>query len=358
MGYEIDFLALGSETKSGDAICFRFGQLLGLIQEQRVVVVDGGFNDDGKNVVNHIRHYYRNIFTAGNPAIDLLISTHPDGDHIGGLQYILDNVTVRELWIHQPWRHATSIHKYINDDRYTHRGTKTRLQKELDCAYDLVQLARRKGVTVREPFQGLTGLGGVVTVLGPTREFYHEQLALFRLGGATLPALPNPGMSYEDYRIETLDDGGGTSPMNETSAILWVQTNENDRMLFTGDAGVMGLCHALIYSNNNNIPLSQANVVQIPHHGSRRNVNPVVLNAMLGVPPGIVHQPVRWAVASCAINGRPKHPSNRVINAFIRRRCSPLITAGTNIWLYRNAPARNNVYNPLSGIPLMQYVND
>lgn len=55
MGYEIDFLPVGDNSKSGDAIALRYGNLYGSRAEQRVVVVDGGFTDDGEALVNHIR---------------------------------------------------------------------------------------------------------------------------------------------------------------------------------------------------------------------------------------------------------------------------------------------------------------
>ena len=62
-------------------------------------------------VVNHIRQFYKNPLTAGDPTIDLLISTHPDGDHIGGLLHVLQTLPIRELWIHQPWSHAAAIQR-------------------------------------------------------------------------------------------------------------------------------------------------------------------------------------------------------------------------------------------------------
>lgn len=39
MGFEIDFLPVGEEGKSGDAIALRFGNLFGQRSEQMVVVI-------------------------------------------------------------------------------------------------------------------------------------------------------------------------------------------------------------------------------------------------------------------------------------------------------------------------------
>ena len=54
MGYEIDFIGVGQESKCGDAIAVRFGNMHGSRNEQSIVVIDGGFKDDGQRIVDHI----------------------------------------------------------------------------------------------------------------------------------------------------------------------------------------------------------------------------------------------------------------------------------------------------------------
>jgi glyoxylase-like metal-dependent hydrolase (beta-lactamase superfamily II) len=72
MGFEIDFLSVGKEGQSGDAIAFRIGNLYGDRKEQFVVVIDGGFKESGEQLVSHIKKYYQ------TSDIDLVILTHPD----------------------------------------------------------------------------------------------------------------------------------------------------------------------------------------------------------------------------------------------------------------------------------------
>lgn len=105
MGFEIDFLPVGENKKSGDAICIRFGNLQqgSRRSEQTVIVVDGGFSDDGNKIVQHVERYYN------TEEIDLVISTHPDSDHVSGLHDVLDRLTVKKLWMHQPWLHTNGI---------------------------------------------------------------------------------------------------------------------------------------------------------------------------------------------------------------------------------------------------------
>lgn len=80
MGYEIDWHAVGEESKSGDAITTHWGNLYSETRRERcVVVIDGGFKDTGDTIADHIvQHYNTNH-------VDLVISTHPDNDHINGL---------------------------------------------------------------------------------------------------------------------------------------------------------------------------------------------------------------------------------------------------------------------------------
>jgi glyoxylase-like metal-dependent hydrolase (beta-lactamase superfamily II) len=100
--YEVDFLPVESEngpgSKSGDAITLRFS-----VPDQSnpvVVVIDAGFQATGDAVVSHIKQYY------DTDVVDLMISTHPDADHINGLSVVLEQLRVGELLVHQPRLHA------------------------------------------------------------------------------------------------------------------------------------------------------------------------------------------------------------------------------------------------------------
>src|SRR5690554_6609825 len=110
MGYEIDFLPVGDD-KGGDAIAVRFGDLMGPRTSQFVVVIDGGYRETGSDLANHIRTFY------GTDTVDLVISTHPDCDHVGGLHVLLEQMKVGALWMHQPWNHTDDIARMFRDGR-------------------------------------------------------------------------------------------------------------------------------------------------------------------------------------------------------------------------------------------------
>ena len=103
--FEIDFLKV--ETKqSGDAITLRY-RLNGVIS---IHVVDGGFEETGDHVVEHVQKYY-----GSSPIINRVVATHPDGDHLVGLRTVLEELNVKELWMLRPWLYAGEIiHRFQN----------------------------------------------------------------------------------------------------------------------------------------------------------------------------------------------------------------------------------------------------
>ena len=150
MAYEVDFIGVGKESKSGDAIALRWDNLDGARTDQRVVLIDGGFKESGQEVVDHVKTHYR------TDAVDLVVSTHPDQDHVNGLHVVLDELRVRQLWIHKPWEHNQGLTEQFVDDRVTDRSLGNRLQESLDSACELVEKSRStwdiNGGTLRGSF--------------------------------------------------------------------------------------------------------------------------------------------------------------------------------------------------------------
>ena len=73
-----------------------------------------------------------------------------------------------------------------------------------------------------------------------------------------------------------------TSAENEMSVVQYASLCDK-RILLTGDAGRTGLMHAADYvSEYGIISLPGIDRFQVPHHGSRRNVNTEVLDRWLG----------------------------------------------------------------------------
>ena len=81
--------------------------------------------------------------------------------------------------------------------------------------------------------------------------------------------------------------------------------------------------------------------IQIPHHGSRRNVGPSVLNRLIGYPVTQGESRSITAIASTAKASEPKHPRKAVLNAFTHRGVRVLATRGSGICHSHDAPVRS-----------------
>lgn len=344
MGYEVDFLGVGSESKSGDAIAIRFGNLYGRRDEQTVVVIDGGFSDTGTELVEHIRTHF------GTDTVDLVISSHPDQDHINGLEALLNELDVKELWLHQPWLHNQNLADEFADGRLTDSSLGERLKQNLERAWSLAKLANRKGIVLKEPFTGLTDKSGAVKVLGPSQSYYESLIPDFD----GMPARADKGaVSNESWLTSALrkvteffanwgedhiSDDGQTSAKNNSSVITQLIV-DGKRLVFTADAGIQALAHAADQIDGCQSG-AELKLIQIPHHGSKRNIGPTVLNRLIGEPVPHGEQRSVTAIVSTAKAGEPKHPRKAVLNAFNHRGARVLVTRGQGIMHYHNSPGR------------------
>lgn len=261
---EIDFLPVESKTgpgsKSGDAICLRFASPTEA--KPTVVVIDGGYGPIGQALAHHIKTFY------GTSTIDLVVSTHPDADHLNGLIELLEQMEVSELMLHLPWQHHNEVSKYSNIEKIR----------------ELYGLAFNKGVPVTEPFAGLSRFDDRLRILGPTTAFYEELLAQ-DIGGTndqaseqavSLNAVPS-SVAASAQEVQTLDNLDTVSARNNSSVIT-VITDAGEDHLFTGDAGITALKAAADELERVRHHLPVVEFFQVPHHGSRRNLGPEILD--------------------------------------------------------------------------------
>lgn len=335
MQFEVDYLSVGNGETSGDAIGIRFGDLSsGDLNRQWVVVVDGGFKETGEAFINHIIDIY------GTRTIDLMVSTHPDRDHASGLSVVLENMDVRELLMHKPWEHSIEQKNWNNEQLLEKVG------KAYSHVLTLNDLAAKKGINVTEPFAGTTynpTVGAVMTVLGPSIEYYQSLLSSFEHNKTAetifremlekaqgrLSALAKQVRESLDPNSETLDHvHKNTSPENNSSAILHFNFN-GQTLLLTGDAGVESLNLAADFADSQGIDLSRLSLFGIPHHGSKHSLNGPLLDR------------IRASSAFVsATEDSKKHPSQRVINALCRRGFRVFTTEKSGIRHHHNVGPR------------------
>ncbi|MBU0466104.1 MAG: MBL fold metallo-hydrolase [Nanoarchaeota archaeon] len=346
MGFEIDFLPVGEGERGGDAIAIRWGNLHGERSGQKIIVIDGGTKEAGKSLVEHIKKYYKTT------QVDYVFCSHPDADHASGLTEVINNLAVGVLCLHRPWEHAQDFKNMFQNGKITGTGLKTNLKKALEDAYELESLAKQKNIRIYEPFaDDFTDTNAEIVVLSPTKDFYSIMLANFRETPQPKESLSLPEKIItavkeaikwvvENWGVETLTDpqGNGTSAENNSSVIMLLQI-EGKKFLFTGDAGVEALNEAIKKAVSLGIDLKTLNFIQIPHHGSKHNIGPSLLNSLIGEKLQNPAQ-LKTAFVSSPKEGDPKHPSRKVVNAFIRRGAKVLASKDSAKCHFENAPDR------------------
>jgi hypothetical protein len=221
-------------------------------------------------------------------------------------------------------------------------------RKSYQQASDLEQLAISKNIPITEPFAG----GGLtftdtayMYILGPDQSYYEQLLQDFDHNKSILTKLAEmvkaPATTAAEVirKIqETLDPSTSTldhvhkntSPENSSSAILYFDI-EGHEMLFTGDAGIEALNKAINFAIASQLDLTRLNFLDVPHHGSKHNLDTSVLNRIKA----------QTAFIS-ATKDIKKHPSPRVINELVRRGYKVFTTESSNILHHFNAPQRSN----------------
>ena len=174
-----------------------------------------------------------------------------------------------------------------------------------------------------------------LSIIGPSADFYLKQLIDFRsINDITedqdqdinvfdeLAKAIRKTVNWisETWNEEKLVDpeADATSAENSSSVISYFDL-DGHRFLFTADAGVAALKHAADKAESLGLPLRSFKFVQAPHHGSKRNIGPTILNRLIGEPALFGTETNFTTFISAAEEGEPKHPNKRVVNAFIRR---------------------------------------
>lgn len=303
-GVHVVALPIGARSTGGDAIAIKY---VLPPSDPVVVCIDSGRTEEHAQALIAT---VRNVF--GCDAIDILIVTHSDDDHAAGVLHLFEAIEVREIWINDPRAAVTAS-----------AGTAVAVIGEADD----------RQIIMRSALRGTCSNDGVVEIVGPDGAFYEELRP--RLGAPNEvqadPIVASAAVAeldtWEDERLVGTDSS--TSATNSSSAItlLWVG---DILCLFTGDAGVLAIGRAAEALGSRRYEPSAANLVQVPHHGSKHNLDSATAEILAGM---IVPEGQKWssgqAFASCPADGSKGHPSHRVVNAFVRRGRKVFTTAGS-----------------------------
>ena len=224
--------------------------------------------------------------------------------------------------------------KSCGDPNYTLDGLVQKMREMHPYLVQLEELSLAQGTQIHEAFQGAAI--GMFRVLAPSRQRYINLIhdldktpTSYRdsRAGLLYKALVEAAKSWLDERwdFETLSNNPEpTSASNETCVVQHAVI-DGQSILLTADVGPAGLNEAADYASSLGL-LKPPRFVQVPHHGSRRNVTPAVLDRWLG---GRMAEGAVYGTAFCSVGSdEADYPRGQVKNAFQRRGYPVHVTRG------------------------------
>jgi len=134
----------GEEIKVHFIDCRQKADAIFIESGGETMLIDAGENNNGNQIVNYIK-------ALGYDTIDILVGTHPDKDHIGGLDKVIENLTVKKFFMPD-----------IKED-----------SKQYE---QVIKAANKKSLMISVPFVGQKFMVGEAecTVLAPVKRTYSD----------------------------------------------------------------------------------------------------------------------------------------------------------------------------------------
>ena len=244
-----------------------------------VTIIDGGNPGDANKIIDHFEKYIKPNVELNVPV--LMINTHPHQDHIGGMVDLVHyfHKNIRRFYYNDPIDYLNALQiqniRSIANSRYsTPRIMK--IANSLNDTSELSKVLARYGIEKLPAFSDMGTDHNIFQIVGPSREFYLSQLAYFSDAENLKTFSSNIAKESDINEVEEglkpceiLDEKNDASAENLTSVLTMFTDSSSRRYLFTADAGIDSFESSL----NNGYNISDLYICQLPHHGSRRNIN-------------------------------------------------------------------------------------
>lgn len=267
-----------------------------------------------------------------------------------------------------PWKYIYNIWDNVNDGRTSEESLEKRLKNDYPYVAKIEELAQEKGIEIIEGFEDKQ-INENLKILSPSKEFFIELLKKSKKtkyldesdykSNIYTESAKNILSKFTNWIKElwgkdSLKEDVETSEENEMSIVLLGDMEEN-KFLLTGDVGLKGLEKAIEKGNKIGIPLTEVNFYQIPHHGSRHNLSPSIMNKMVG---NIVSEGIKLKkVAYTSVAYESDYPRKAVVNAFIRRGVQVYKTDGYTI-TYSHLTSERAGWSSISELSFNEKVED
>lgn len=331
--YEYEALNVGD----ADAILIRHY----INDEPFIVLIDAGNAGDAAIIKKHLKDYYNSYY------IDLAICTHPDSDHKDGFFDLLqdEDITIETFWLTDPAQYlkVADIQRYRNIEN-AEKAVRKIWQKSTDANLNLIDLALDKCTKVESVTAGIQHPLLPISIVGPSDEYYAEVVKTMVADYGIKTYEDSSKEAYDEaFKIDendiksVIDSDEDSSPYNASSLIILYEPGDGKRLLFAGDANTTSLQMML----DKYKWLRNVDFLKVPHHGSRRNMNTSIIEALSP----------RISCISAA--GNKKHPSGRLVY-WLAKYGDVYSTHICNSYMHSQSatmPQRNGIVNlmPLRG---------
>lgn len=300
MEFSIDMLAVGN----ADAIIIWYKEL----QSDTLLFLDTGNPGDGEKIIKHYEKYIA-PYIAKDTKIIILIS-HPHNDHLGGLTFLLNyfKSRINTIYINDPNDYLNVIQNSLINEYFNKYGSSNKtirmIYESLRSSNEVIKLIDAYKINRSVYFSDLNLGHKYFRIKSPSMFFYTQQIQYF---GDQKNLEKMAAVKYNDEEIneavegvkpcEIVDEINDDSSENICSSILEITDGNNWNYLFTADASV----DSFISAQNSGKTFANFRIVQLPHHGSRRNINSNLIKAL---------DPKTFWVSA---NGDKKHPRKAVL---------------------------------------------
>lgn len=300
------------DVGDGDAIIVSLNKE----NENLIIVIDGG---ESRHYITKVKPALEILLQQNNKtAPDIVIATHYDSDHIGGLIPLIEDYidSISEVWVHRSpelanevssfssnkhdFQHIKSREQFLFENKLMLTNSNIKEEAIIEKSSFLIEslkqlntfLGKIPADKLRHVYHGDSYEGWPeIKVLGPTEDFYNslfpntkslekliieetidyrsEGIANYQKRFSAIVNYQNPCDSLKT------DSTAKLTPTNRASIILLIENNDK-KFLFTGDAGISSFKAIPNWKTS----LNNIYWLKIPHHGSDNNISTEIINIM------------------------------------------------------------------------------
>lgn len=264
----------------GDAMLIQY---VGDDEQNHYIWIDGG-------LMKSYEHYHKTILSAiseGEESVDLMVVSHVDRDHIGGILAMAADPDAPHEHIKRYWFNASrNLAQYFNTRHHPDREISIPQKglRSIDQGMKLESFLQKENKWHQKPIMGFqhTLLHGMdIMVLGPKEENLRwlaerwEDEMSEEAADRSVSFAKKERLSLEELAKKAFDEDD--SKANASSIVLALEY-EGYRILLPGDAHPSDLADAIVrlgFSKDNPMVLD---AFKLSHHGSKGSLSPTLLD--------------------------------------------------------------------------------